>query len=596
MDENENSGSLPQDDGATQDPLDGSASQQNDTTQDPQDGVVSQQDSSASQQDGSASQGNVPGKQDAGIPHPVVAPQSIFPTNEPDQETGTFSTGAETAAESSNSENFGETNQSASSGDANVEAGEPTPDSYSTPLENGQTSEPFTPAAGAFTPASDAEASIDGAAAWNESPENGKEKKKKEPKRTPEEQKAFKKKILKITGIVVAVIVVIVVLAFIFRPVPYELDSTMASSNVEIGIPSDWTQSKDDSGNVIATPPCGGEVSITFEDPEDLQDDGVTIDSAYDEEEFEDYVESLDGYVRSGVPESVEVGDCDAYYSQVTLTSEKGYVFAFIDRDKLCTVKAMVPSDCDESYLLTTEEIAKSVTITPEEFTVKFVDGDKEISTETGTDLGAGAVISTPDPGEKDGYRFKCWKDTSTGEEYTRTSITVFKDCTLSEQWSHVWTVTYVDGQGNTLDTQEVLDGETSTAPSDPTRDGYDFIGWDPDESTEITKDTTITAQWRKKPTVSQQNALRSAESYLSTNMAFSYSGLVEQLEYEGFSHEDATYAADNCGADWYEQAEKSAESYQELFGFSRSEMIEQLEYEGFTADQAAHGADSVGL
>jgi hypothetical protein len=94
---------------------------------------------------------------------------------------------------------------------------------------------------------------------------------------------------------------------------------------------------------------------------------------------------------------------------------------------------------------------------------------------------------------------------------------------------------------------------------------------------------------------VSQKNALREARSYLDYT-AFSYTGLIEQLEYEGYSNEDATYGADNCGADWYEQAEKMAASYLEYKGFSRNGLIEQLEYEGFTPEQAIHGADSVGL
>lgn len=94
---------------------------------------------------------------------------------------------------------------------------------------------------------------------------------------------------------------------------------------------------------------------------------------------------------------------------------------------------------------------------------------------------------------------------------------------------------------------------------------------------------------------VSQQNALRSAKSYLDV-MPFSYTGLIEQLEYEQYSTEDATYAADNCGANWNTQAEKSAESYIELMPFSRGELIDQLIYEGFTEEQAAHGADYVGL
>ena len=59
--------------------------------------------------------------------------------------------------------------------------------------------------------------------------------------------------------------------------------------------------------------------------------------------------------------------------------------------------------------------------------------------------------------------------------------------------------------------------------------------------------------------TTGQKNALRSAKSYLSFS-AFSYKGLVEQLMYEKYSREDAIYAADNCGADWFEQAVKAAE------------------------------------
>lgn len=41
-----------------------------------------------------------------------------------------------------------------------------------------------------------------------------------------------------------------------------------------------------------------------------------------------------------------------------------------------------------------------------------------------------------------------------------------------------------------------------------------------------------------------QTNAVKKAESYLDYT-AFSRSGLIEQLEYEGFSTEDATYAVD---------------------------------------------------
>jgi hypothetical protein len=95
--------------------------------------------------------------------------------------------------------------------------------------------------------------------------------------------------------------------------------------------------------------------------------------------------------------------------------------------------------------------------------------------------------------------------------------------------------------------------------------------------------------------TISQENALESAESYLSYT-AFSRSGLIKQLEYEGFSTADAEFAVDTVTVDWMEQAALSAKSYMDYSSFSRSGLIKQLEYEGFTSDQAEHGANSAGL
>lgn len=95
-------------------------------------------------------------------------------------------------------------------------------------------------------------------------------------------------------------------------------------------------------------------------------------------------------------------------------------------------------------------------------------------------------------------------------------------------------------------------------------------------------------------PTTGERNALEKAKSYLAT-MPFSYSGLIEQLEYVGYSKSEAAYGADNCGANWNEQAAKKAKSYLETMPFSRSGLIEQLEYVGFTHEQAVYGAERNG-
>jgi uncharacterized lipoprotein YddW (UPF0748 family) len=94
---------------------------------------------------------------------------------------------------------------------------------------------------------------------------------------------------------------------------------------------------------------------------------------------------------------------------------------------------------------------------------------------------------------------------------------------------------------------------------------------------------------------VAQENAREAAESYLDTQ-AFSRKGLIEQLEYEGYSTKDATYAVGAIAVDWKEQAAKSAASYLDTQAFSRSGLIEQLEYEGFTHRQAVYGVNQTGL
>ena len=70
---------------------------------------------------------------------------------------------------------------------------------------------------------------------------------------------------------------------------------------------------------------------------------------------------------------------------------------------------------------------------------------------------------------------------------------------------------------------------------------------------------------------------------------------MIKQLEFEGFTNEQAVHGADNCGADWNEQAVKKAKSYLDLMAYSKEGLIQQLEFEGFTHEQAVHGAEANG-
>lgn len=90
-------------------------------------------------------------------------------------------------------------------------------------------------------------------------------------------------------------------------------------------------------------------------------------------------------------------------------------------------------------------------------------------------------------------------------------------------------------------------------------------------------------------PTSERSQATSMAKSYLRSQ-GFSKPGLIEQLEYEGFSHSAAVWGASHAGANWLTQAVLVARSYLRSQAFSPSGLREQLEYEGFTRYQAAFG------
>nr|DAU72807.1 MAG TPA: zinc-ribbon domain protein [Caudoviricetes sp.] len=90
--------------------------------------------------------------------------------------------------------------------------------------------------------------------------------------------------------------------------------------------------------------------------------------------------------------------------------------------------------------------------------------------------------------------------------------------------------------------------------------------------------------------------ALEDAYGYIELDIPVSYDMLVEQLVYEGYSEDVATYAADNCGADWYAQALKGAQYTldHDHSDISYDALVMILEAYGFTEDQAVYGADQV--
>jgi hypothetical protein len=103
--------------------------------------------------------------------------------------------------------------------------------------------------------------------------------------------------------------------------------------------------------------------------------------------------------------------------------------------------------------------------------------------------------------------------------------------------------------------------------------------------------------------TAAQQQAVDSAQSYLSDGQGFSYEGLLGQLTSsygEGFAKPDAEFAIRYLHPDWDAQAVESARNYlNDGQGFSRDSLIEQLTSsygEGFTYSQALYAVNNAGL
>ena len=69
----------------------------------------------------------------------------------------------------------------------------------------------------------------------------------------------------------------------------------------------------------------------------------------------------------------------------------------------------------------------------------------------------------------------------------------------------------------------------------------------EPVNKDDAVREKTITAN---EPTLGEKQAAISAKRYLEFS-AFSRSGLIKQLEYEGFSKQEAEYGVSQSNADW---------------------------------------------
>lgn len=90
-------------------------------------------------------------------------------------------------------------------------------------------------------------------------------------------------------------------------------------------------------------------------------------------------------------------------------------------------------------------------------------------------------------------------------------------------------------------------------------------------------------------------NAKDTAGNYLEY-MHMSRTGLINQLEFDGFASDDAVTAVDSLGANWNEQAALQAQWYTQYTEWNGAHLRDQLEWDGFTTEQAKYGVEQAGL
>ena len=127
---------------------------------------------------------------------------------------------------------------------------------------------------------------------------------------------------------------------------------------------------------------------------------------------------------------------------------------------------------------------------------VTYKDGDSEYAKQV---LPSGTLATRPDaPAATPGYTFGGWnKADGTAWDYASDKVT--DNITLYAKWAaNTYTITFDTAGGSEIAPITQDYGTVITAPEAPTRKGYTFIGWDKESPTTMpAENMTVTAQWK---------------------------------------------------------------------------------------------------
>jgi uncharacterized repeat protein (TIGR02543 family) len=238
-------------------------------------------------------------------------------------------------------------------------------------------------------------------------------------------------------------------------------------------------------------------------------------------------------------------------------------------------------------------------------YTIKYELNEGTNSTKNPGTYSVTSAITFKNPTKK-GYTFKGWySDSKFKTKVTSIVKGTTGNKTLYAKWSKTkYTITYnLNGGKNSSSNKTSYTITDKVTLYDATKSGYILYAWYLDAKFTkpiygipkgSTGNKTLYAKWVKSTT--KTKAIKSARTYLNS-YPYSYNGLVEHLESVGYSHEDAVYGVDNCGANWKEQALIRAEYYKKNLEFSYYDIAGRLEdNDGFTHEEAIYAVDNCGI
>ena len=188
----------------------------------------------------------------------------------------------------------------------------------------------------------------------------------------------------------------------------------------------------------------------------------------------------------------------------------------------------------DKPFANVTSNLTVTAQYSINTYTVTFKDWDgTTLKVQT---VNHGSAATAPANPTREGYTFTGWSTDFSN---------VTSDLTVIAQYSiNTYTVTFKDWDGTTLKVQTVNHGSAATAPANPTREGYTFVGWDKPFDC-ITADTVVTAVYEQDEI--PENAVRfeietvRAQPGGSVSVDFNIDGEYEGHTITAYIHYDPT-------------------------------------------------------